>query len=122
ERAPVWVKLQRRGATVTALVSLDGVTWTLAGQRPVTLPTTFYVGLAVNSGDVNQLTTATFSNVAVVAASPNQAPTVSLTAPANGASYSAPASIALAATASDVDGTIAGVDFYAGTTLLGTDA
>ena len=51
----------------------------------------------------------------------NQPPTVSLTAPASGSIFTIPASITLSATASDVDGTIAGVDFYAGSTLLGTD-
>lgn len=53
-------------------------------------------------------------------AGPNQAPSVTLTSPANGASYMAPAAIALAATASDPDGTVVRVDFYSGTTLIGT--
>jgi hypothetical protein len=39
-----------------------------------------------------------------------------------GASYFAPATIALAATATDSDGTVARVDFYQGTTLIGTAA
>ena len=50
----------------------------------------------------------------------NSAPTVSLTGPASGATYNAPASITLAATASAADGAIAKVDFYQGATLIGT--
>ncbi len=52
----------------------------------------------------------------------NTPPTVNLTAPANNASYTAPASINLTASASDTDGSIAQVKFFNGTTLLGTDA
>ena len=49
------------------------------------------------------------------------APTVSLTSPANGASFIAPASITLTATAADADGTIQKVEFFqGGTTLIGT--
>src|SRR4051812_26118655 len=44
----------------------------------------------------------------------NLPPSVALTAPASGASYSAPATVTLTASASDSDGTIARVDFYAG--------
>jgi len=55
-----------------------------------------------------------------VFAGKNQAPSATLTSPANGASYLAPAEIPLAASASDKDGTVVRVDFYSGTTLIGT--
>ncbi len=52
---------------------------------------------------------------------PNQAPTVSISSPANGASYVAPATIQLTATAGDIDGTVAKVEFYSGAALIGSD-
>jgi arylsulfatase A-like enzyme len=48
-----------------------------------------------------------------------KSPSVAITAPAAGASFSTPLSLALSATASDLDGTIAGVSFYADGALLG---
>jgi galactose oxidase-like protein/Big-like domain-containing protein len=51
----------------------------------------------------------------------NAAPTVTLTQPANGATFTAPATVNLAATASDTDGTVAKVEFFNGTTKLGED-
>src|SRR6185295_1284653 len=50
----------------------------------------------------------------------NAPPTVSLTSPANGATYTLP-TIPLAATASDADGNVTQVSFYNGTSLIGTD-
>src|SRR6266568_828444 len=47
-------------------------------------------------------------------------PTVTLTSPANGASFFAPATVNLAATAGDSDGTVTRVDFFRGNTLIGT--
>jgi Galactose oxidase-like, Early set domain/Bacterial Ig domain/PA14 domain len=52
---------------------------------------------------------------------PNQLPSVSLTSPSNGASFSSPAKLSLAATASDPDGTVTRVEFFNGTTKLGED-
>jgi hypothetical protein len=52
---------------------------------------------------------------------PNNPPTVSITSPANGATFGAPANITINASASDSDGSISKVDFYQGLTLLGTD-
>lgn len=49
----------------------------------------------------------------------NQAPVVTLTAPADGASFSVPVNVPLSATAFDPDGSIARVEFYAGDALLG---
>jgi endoglucanase Acf2 len=51
----------------------------------------------------------------------NQAPTVSLTSPASGASFSGLAPISLTVNATDADGSISKVEFYAGSTLVGTD-
>lgn len=51
----------------------------------------------------------------------NTPPTVALTAPTAGTTYSAGATITLTATASDSDGTISGVEFFRGSTSLGTD-
>jgi hypothetical protein len=52
----------------------------------------------------------------------NRAPIASITAPANGASFFAPAQINITATASDPDGSVTNVQFYAGTNLIGSDA
>ncbi|WP_425451446.1 glycoside hydrolase family 48 protein [Sphaerisporangium album] len=51
----------------------------------------------------------------------NQPPTVALTSPTAGQTFTAPATVNLAANAADSDGTVSKVDFYSGTTLLGTD-
>jgi len=52
---------------------------------------------------------------------PNEAPSVNLTAPGNGATFTAPASITVSANASDSDGTVTKVEFYAGATKIGED-
>ncbi len=57
----------------------------------------------------------------VTVTNPNQPPTITLTAPADGATFFAPVSVTVAATASDPDGTIARVDFFVGTTLISSD-
>jgi hypothetical protein len=119
--APHWVKLVRAGSVITAYESSDGSTWTTVASDSFTMGTSTYVGLAVSSHVAGTLATATFDNVTTsTGSSGNQPPTVSITSPANGATFSAPATISIAANASDSDGTVTKVDFYANSTLLGT--
>ncbi len=51
---------------------------------------------------------------------PNYPPIVSITSPANNASFTAPANVSVTASATDSDG-VAKVDFFDGATLVGTD-
>ncbi|MBL9182606.1 MAG: lamin tail domain-containing protein [Verrucomicrobiaceae bacterium] len=51
----------------------------------------------------------------------NDPPTVAITAPANNATFNAPAAFTIHATASDPDGTISKVEFFSGATKLGED-
>jgi endoglucanase Acf2 len=62
-----------------------------------------------------------FFSTHVLNTSSNAAPSVSITTPATGATFAAPATITIEATAADTDGTITQVAFYEGTTLLGVD-
>jgi glucose/arabinose dehydrogenase/regulation of enolase protein 1 (concanavalin A-like superfamily) len=117
---PYWVQLVRTGTSFTGFVSADGATWSLIGSATVSMATNVYVGLAVTSHSPGVLCTATFDNVTFTPQAPDVPPTVSITSPIAGAVFYAPATIPLAATASDSDGTVAKVDFYSGTTLLAT--
>jgi len=51
----------------------------------------------------------------------NNAPTITITDPVANTTYAAGSTIVIDASASDIDGTVSRVDFYQGTTLLGTD-
>jgi hypothetical protein len=53
--------------------------------------------------------------------SSNTPPSVSIGSPANGASFTAPVSVNIQASAADSDGSVSKVDFYANGSLLGTD-
>ena len=120
--APSWVKLTRVGTLVTAYQSIDGTTWSQVGTQTIAMPASVLVGLAVSSHSTTTLATATFDQVAIASAPPpvNDPPTVALTAPAPEARYTAPASIQLTADASDSDGGIQQVDFFAGSTPIGS--
>ncbi|MDF2454622.1 MAG: large protein [Cytophagaceae bacterium] len=86
------------------------------GTYPVTAVATDNGGLTKTSAVVNVVVYGT-----VITPPSNQLPTVSLTAPTNGTSISAPGTFNLTAAASDVDGSISKVEFYNGATLLFSD-
>ena len=126
---PGWVRLKRSGDLVTGYRSTDGVNWVTIGSDSIDLPEQVYVGIAATSHITTATTTVKADNYSVVQTSPapppapapppNTPPTVSLAT--NGTSFTAPAAIALTANASDAENQLARVEFYAGTTLLGTD-
>jgi hypothetical protein len=64
----------------------------------------------------------TTSAAAAVTVQPNQPPSVTMTAPATGATFVAPATVMLTADATDPEGQLTRVDFYSGPTLLGGDS
>ena len=57
----------------------------------------------------------------MVTVSGNSAPSVSITSPAAGASFTAPATVGIVAGASDADGGVTKVEFFNGTSKLGED-
>lgn len=74
-----------------------------------------------NYGSIGQYTISGTIPKSVTVPIPNVIPTVTLTSPLHGSSFRLPVSIPLTAHAGDVDGSIQRVDFYQGTTLLGSD-
>jgi RHS repeat-associated protein len=105
--------LQNGNAVCTDTSAPYGCTWSNvpAGSYSIT------ARVQDNTGD-----TRTSSAVGITVNSPsNVAPSVAMTGPTSGSSYIATASIPLTASASDSDGTISKVEFYKGTTLIGTD-
>lgn len=116
---PTWVRLVRTGFSFEAFSSTDGTSWTSMGVETVPMTDPVYVGLAVTSHNASRSATAVFDNLTISwTTSTNKPPTVSLTAPASGATFTAPATISLAATASDPEGQLARVEFYQNGTLI----
>ncbi|MER2998426.1 Ig-like domain-containing protein [Pontibacter populi] len=76
---------------------------------------------AIATDDKNATTTSAKVDVLVNAVA-NQLPVVSISAPVNGATFTAPATVAITANATDDDGTIVKVEFFNGETKLGEDA
>src|SRR4029079_16877206 len=123
--APRWVKLSRVGNVISGYESGDGVNWTLVASDTFTMPDNALIGLGVSSHVAGTNAAATFDHVTSRPARPPRpppsvAPTVSMTSPSDGATAVAPASISLAASAADSDGSVTKVDFFANGALLGT--
>ena len=78
-----------------------------------------YVLTAVATDDRWATATSPPVTISVV---PNAAPTVSITSPSAGATFTTPATVALSATAADGDGSVAHVTFYVDGQSVGADA
>ena len=119
--APYWLKLERTGNTFTASASPNGTTWTVVGTDTITMASNALVGIAVTSHTTTQRCAATFTNVSVTTGPANSPPSVSITSPSEGATFTAPATVTINASALDTDGSIALVEFYEGGFFLGSD-
>jgi len=97
----------------TDLISPFSFNWT-------NVPAGNYSLTAKAFDNLNASTTSSAVNISV---NPNNPPVVSITNPANGATFTPPASFTINVSASDPDagGSISKVEFYQGASLLGTD-
>lgn len=120
--APAWLKIERRGVVVNAYTSADGSQWMPIGSAVIALSGAAYIGMAVTSHDASQIAAAVFDSVTVreLSVAGNIRPAVTMTSPSPGSSFTAPGTVTLTASASDADGSIGWVEFYSGTTFLGS--
>jgi hypothetical protein len=121
--------------------AIPGATATITGFNPYDLDVTSYLLSEIAAGrsvismalhnpansssayatvESRERTDNYYPELRITTGDDNRAPSVSLTAPANGTPFTAPGNIQLTATASDIDGTISKVEFYAGTSRIGT--
>jgi cellulose 1,4-beta-cellobiosidase len=106
------------GGVGTGGVASFGFTGNWSGSNPVGANLTLN-GTACTGGT----TTGGPSSPSTSPSNPNNpgTPTVALTSPSNGSTFTAPATVGLAANASVTNSTISKVEFYNGSALLGTD-
>jgi len=120
--APGWVRLVRTGDLFEAYRSTTGTTWTKIGSDTIAMTDTVYVGIAATSHDAAQMATDVVDNLKITAsASTNDPPAVSITSPSSGTTVTAPTTVTINAIASDPEGKMTSVDFYAGSTMLVRD-
>jgi hypothetical protein len=98
---------------------------TLLGTGTLSAGSYSYSWISLAAGTYTVTAVATDSDGATTTSSAvtfrvNAPPTVSITSPANNAVITYPGTVTLTATANDTDGTISQVQFFNGTTLLGT--
>lgn len=110
------VKVLMGGTWLTASSS-DGLNWT-ATRSNIAAGSYSVSATAYDSAGGSKSTTPI---TITVTAPENQAPTVQLTAPSSGTTIIIDDAVSVTATASDSDGTVSKVDFFANGTLIGSD-
>ena len=101
---------------------VDAGNTTQATISNLTAGATYYAAVtAYNTSSLESTKSAEVSFVASGTTPVKATPTVSLSSPANGMAYAAPATITVTASASESGGTISKVEFYNGSSLIATD-
>jgi len=97
-------------------VTADALDW----NRNLATGASTTIGFQGTFGTANPKPTA-FSVNGTACGGTGTAPTVAITSPADDSTFTAGQAIPIAATAADTDGTVTGVSFYAGNTLISSD-
>src|SRR5262245_12847257 len=105
--------MEQRYIPLTYTADASSLTATAPANANIA-PPGFYMLFIINTSGVPSL-------ARMVTLQGNSLPTVALSQPANGATFTAPATVNLAATASDSDGSVTKVEFFNGQTKLGED-
>ena len=115
DNAVAQVEFRANGSSIGSVTAEPyQIIWSnvVAGQYSLTATATDASGASTTSAAVNVVVTN-------VPPPPNQPPQATLTSPTASTPFTAPASVSLAANATDPDNAIARVEFFAGATLLG---
>lgn len=110
-------KVEYFTSTGTLLGTVSATPFTFTWSPTVAATYSIYAKATDDRGATAQ--SATVNSIRI---DPNAIPQVRMISPQGGNTFGAGGTINLAATASDADGTIARMDFYAGTTLLGSSS
>src|SRR6185436_20021241 len=107
-------------AIPTAAVTNNNLVWRQLVFAPITTTRIRLNVTAALNGYARVIELEAWGIAAPVVPPPNTPPTVSITAPAAGTSFTEPASISIAATAADTDGSVASVAFLANGAQIGS--
>jgi hypothetical protein len=105
--------MEQRYVPLSFVAGATSITATAPADANIA-PPGFYMLFIIDANGVPSV-------ASIVSVQANSLPTVTLTQPADGATFPSPATVDLAATASDADGTVTNVEFFNGTTKLGQD-
>jgi galactose oxidase-like protein/Big-like domain-containing protein len=107
------VNMEQRYVPLSFTASADTLTATAPANANIAPPGVYMLFIVDAAGVPSEARMVTISN--------SGAPTVSLTRPAGGATFTAPATLDIAADAADPGGTVTKVEFFTGATKLGED-
>lgn len=117
----VIVVVNKNTSTKTITLSIPGTQVTTWENYTTSASKNIAKGTNINASTSFQVTLDAASVTTFVGKSASDAPVVTITAPATNATFTAPASITIDATATIGTGTISKVQFFNGATLLGED-
>ncbi|MEY4594658.1 MAG: hypothetical protein RIQ47_1068 [Bacteroidota bacterium] len=101
---------------------VDGVSLSVDNTSPYAATYTATLGShTITARATDNLGAQTTSTAVTISVVNNVPPTVSVTAPANGANFTFPATVTITASASDPDGSVSSVGFFVNGSLVGTD-